>query len=258
VQGSRRPAFAAALAIAAGACGETSETDAAPTSSTVTAAKATAAPRQEWSAFSEPGWEVESAVEGQLTAGGDGDAVLVLHGTDPAKIVRNDSLGPEVLDLNPRKLVFLLRGDGVYRKTAEIAGFLPPANSEDAPCLIDPLEEGGITISGNVLDVQTHYWTSCGSYGVTHETYKFRKEGERFRLIGYDRSEWSRSTHDEDTVSVNFLTGRRETASGSLDDEPTVARPKNVTRIDAEKYWLDALPLGGCQAVEAELSWCFD
>jgi hypothetical protein len=238
--------------------GKTDEAEPAAAPSQPSQAFASAAKPQDWSRFAGPGWEIEKVVEGKLTPGGEGDVVLLLHGTDPAKKVSNDGLGESELDLNPRKLVFLERHGGEYRKAGETSGLLPPANSEDSPCLTDPLEEGGISISGNVLEIGLQFWYSCGSWYVTNETYKFRKEDDRFRLIGFDRFELHRATQDTEKTSVNFLTGKREISTGNDVSEPPKPFVKKVSRIGGQKYWLDSLPQNGCQGESQDINWCFD
>jgi hypothetical protein len=49
--------------------------------------------------------------------------------------------------------------------------------------------------------------------------YTFRLEKERFRLIGYDSYNVNRGSGAVDQVSVNFLTGKVEKSTGSIESD---------------------------------------
>jgi hypothetical protein len=76
------------------------------------------------------------------------------------------------------------------------------------------------------------------------ETFKFRLEKGRMRLIGAEEDSYSRSLGDKMLTSTNYLTGKRKVTSGlnQFDDEPS--RPK-VTweELESKKpLYLEDLP----------------
>lgn len=160
--------------------------------------------------FVPSGWRLHSLHAGDLDRDGRPDLVVVVEENDPAKHRPNDFLGEPDLNLNPRRLIIALQGPQGYRAVQKVDGFLPSENEADTPCLLDPLAGGGLSIAKGVLVVEMNYFLSCGSYWTTRETYRFRHENGRFRLIGFDEWSFSRATHEETSESTNFLTGRRK------------------------------------------------
>ena len=217
--------------------------------SATTASAATAAPPQ-----APAGWKVVATTSGDLTGDGKPDLVQVIQRTDPKLVIRNEGLGSDKLDTNPRRLLILARAGATYRQLAAIDGFIPPAADAETPCLADPLDEGGIAIARGVLTVDLRYWLSCGSYGVTGTTFKFRHEAGRFRLIGFDRMEFSRSSGEGEKVSVNFLTSRKSMTPFAIDD--SIPERLKWTRIKPQKYYLNTLSLSACVPIDAVTTLC--
>ncbi|MDR2872135.1 MAG: hypothetical protein LBV45_06370 [Xanthomonadaceae bacterium] len=172
-------------------------------------------------------WELIATATGDLNRDGIEDAVLILEQTDPANLVSNEGLGSSILNLNPRRLLILLKTPEGYQQALSRDNLLPSQNDNDAPCLADPLlEEGGISISDGKLMIQLGAWLSCGGWGVSHETFTFRLENARFSLIGYDYSTFARNSGEASEESINYLTGRRKTTTGLNifgDSEPKVS-----------------------------------
>ena len=161
------------------------------------------------------GWKLISTTIGDLNKDGVEDAVLILEEMNPANFKPNKMLGPSVLNVNPRRLLVLLKTHGAYRKILSKDSLLPSANDEDSPCLDDPLmEQGGISIRNGKLAIRLGTFLYCGSYGVNYRTFTFRLENTRFRLIGYDYSEFSRSSGEASECSINYLTGKKKTITG--------------------------------------------
>ncbi|QMT40026.1 hypothetical protein [Neisseria shayeganii] len=201
----------------------------------------------DFSALVPQGWKLDYSAEGDLNGDGQADAVIVVRGQDPAKMVRNEGLGASELDTNPRQLlVFLRQGQG-YQLAAANRDWLPPAGSTETPCLQDPLEEGGIGIKNGRLTVMLHYWLSCGSWGVQNNTYTFRLEGRRFRLIGLDQVSYMRNSGEKTMVSTNYLSGRQKTVTGAnmFEDEPNRHRERWRNLANRTRWYLDGpLPNG--------------
>ena len=169
----------------------------------------------DFSAWKPAGWKMVAGAEGDLNGDGAADAVIVLQQQDAAKIVANDGLGNPTLDTNQRQIKVLLRQGAGYRLVAENRSWLPSAGDVDMPCLADPLlDEGSIEINRGVLKVSLGYWLSCGSWGVSRDTYTFRWQQNRLRLIGWDGVEFMRNSGDMTERSINYLTGRQKTVTG--------------------------------------------
>lgn len=190
------------------------------------------------------GWKLIAHKTGDLNRDGIDDVVLVTEETNPANFKENpEPLGPKILNLNPRRLIILLNSPNGLKEILSRDDLLPSENEENMGCLADPLENGGISIVGGNLAIELQMWLSCGSYGVTHETFTFRLQGTRFHLIGYDRSESSRSTGERSEFSTNYLTGKKKITTGLNDFEDS--KPKvSWKRLSAKRaFFLDELSL---------------
>lgn len=183
-------------------------------------------------------WRIVARAAGDLNKDAKDDIVLVIEDTNKENFLENESLGERTLNVNPRYLVILFKDGKGYRLAALNKNFIPPANDEDSLCLAEPLlQEGGVSIKKGVLLIDFHYWLSCGSYGVSHECLKLRWQDNKFVLIGYDSSEYSRSLGDESSESINFITKKKATITGGNIFDETQNKPKTVWKtIKIDKF----------------------
>jgi len=191
---------------------------------------------------------------GDLTGDGRPETVLIVRGTDPARVIANDGLGARSLDINPRRLLVFEKTAGGFRQIAASDHAVPPSGSEETPCLADPLEDGGLSVSRRVLSLHLRIWTSCGSWGTASNVYKFRLEGDRFRLIGFDKTEFMRNTGSGEQISVNFLTLRKKVSPYSIDGE--AKGEVRWSSIEPQRHYLDTLDIGECPQVDRETYLC--
>jgi len=210
-----------------------------------------------WDNFVPAGWVLESAQEGDLNGDGEPESALVLLQDDPAFRVSNEGLGAEILDTNPRRLLLLSSSGGALHEVQAIDGFLPPPGDTENTCLADPLAEGGVTVRNGKLFVAMQDWLSCGSYGVTNRTYTFRLESGQLRLIGYDRTDFSRASGEGAELSANYLNGRMKLTEGVqiIGDQETRAKERWMQFPAAPVHAQDITPWE-CLASERAAGWC--
>lgn len=207
---------------------------------------------KEWIA---PGWKMISSSTGDLNQDGNADWVLVLEEENPANRKPNEVLGPRVLNLNPRRLVVLLQTASGFHQVLTADRFIPSENDEDSPCLADPLlEYGGIQVLKGVLKIELGYWLSCGTYHVSHTTFAFRYENNRFRLIGLDGSEFMRSGGEGSEYSTNYLTGMQKITTGLNEFEESMPHTLWKKIPTGRKFYLDELD-SSCDPSDEE-GWC--
>jgi hypothetical protein len=65
---------------------------------------------------------------------------------------------------------------------------------------------------------------SAGGWGMGATTYTFRWQQGALRLIGYDYTNVQRNTGEMDTQSINYLTRRMKTSTGSISDDAQKTR----------------------------------
>jgi len=181
--------------------------------------------------FIPKGWKQIAIAKGDLNKDGTDDVVLVIEDTDKKNFIPNENMGSKTLNVNPRQLLILFsdKATGFYNLAIAQETFIPEANSEEDPCLADPLlEDGGIAIKKGTLVIDLHNWVSCGSYWAGHITYVFRYQEGSFMLIGYDTSEYNRATGEQNKTSINFNTKKKSTTTGDNILEDVPAKPKTV------------------------------
>ncbi|MDO5640415.1 MAG: hypothetical protein Q4G28_11175 [Neisseria sp.] len=178
------------------------------------------------------GWQPLLYAAGDLNGDGRADAVMIIQQQNPALRLQNDGFGMKILDTNPRRLLVWLREGGGYRLLVQSRdGLIPAAASAESPCEADPLDsvmDSGLSIRRGSIYLTLAYWYSCGSWGTQSQTYQLRHQRGSIRLIGLEQRDFSRNTHDETRISVNFITGQiRQTGGINLDD-PERHRPRTT------------------------------
>ena len=178
-------------------------------------------------AFLPNGWKIIYEVKGDLNKDNLTDYVMIIENTDRKNIIKNDGMGAKELNVNPRMLLVLIKDKNGYTLAARNQKFIPTQNDTTSTCLADPLAEtGAISIVKGTLILSYQYWLSCGSYGVTNNKYIFRFQDNKFKLIGFEGDSFSRSSGEENNISINFFTKKKsETSGGNMFDEK-VNKPK--------------------------------
>ena len=180
----------------------------------ISTAWAKAETKAKYQSFIPHNWKLMEKVQGDLNGDGQADLALIIEKANPENIVKNDSLGSPELNLNPRKLLVLLKKPQAYQLAAS-NDFLPAEGDTESPCLADPLAEGeALAIKNGLLKIGLHYWLSCGSWYVSNHLYTFRYQDQSFKLIGYDSNDFHRASGDITERSINLLTGKVKSTSG--------------------------------------------
>ncbi|MBK9164080.1 MAG: VCBS repeat-containing protein [Acidobacteria bacterium] len=165
--------------------------------------------------FTPRNWTVMASAEGDLNKDGRPDCVLVLKGTDRRFIYKNDGLGSEEFDTNPRVLaVAFADAKGGFRLHVQNNSFIVMS---DSPTMTEPFQD--VSIKRGVLTFIFEEFYSAGSWSMSNRTYKFRYQNGEMTLIGVDKTSVQRNTGDIETRSYNLSTQRMTIEVGNISDD---------------------------------------
>ena len=182
-------------------------------------------------------WHVLAKAEGDLNADKIPDTVLVVEETDPKKIVKNEGMGPPMLDKNPRRIMVLIREGDLYRNAGQSDQLIQEKNP--APCLDDPFSR--VEVKNGLLKLSLSSFSSCGGWGSSRTVLTFRFEDGRMRLIGEDSDEFMRNSGEKTISSINYLTGKQKVISGLNEFEPSKPKTHWETLPTSPNKYLDEL-----------------
>jgi len=188
------------------------------------------------------GWKLLEVVKADLNSDGRDDLVFVREEDDSKKITKELPANDGVRNLNPRVLVVLLAEEGGYRKLAEYPKLIPPAFDPMYDMMDDRFN--GIYAKKGILTVGYRYWASAGTWWMSMESYKFRLESGRLRLIGSETDSFHRGSGEKDLVSTNYLTGKVKRTSGlnEFDEKESEPKIKWETLPSRKPIYMDELP----------------
>jgi hypothetical protein len=164
--------------------------------------------------FIPKGWRIEARAAGDLDRDGKADLALVLRGTDPANVIREE-MCEERLDTNPRIVAVLLATPrGGYRLAADSHELIP---RRDNPCQVDPFSDPGqIAIEAGTLRIDLERMMSAGGWDAGTTTFRWGWRDGALKLIGFDHSSVRRNTGALTIVSINYLAGRVKIRTGNV------------------------------------------
>lgn len=179
------------------------------------------------SGFSPNNWTVMASAEGDLNTDQRPDCVLVLKGNDSRFIYKNDGLGSEKFDTNPRILaVAFAEGDKGFRLHVQNNSFIVMA---DSPTMSEPFQD--VSIKGGILTFIFEEFYSAGSWSMSNRTYKFRFQNGEMTLIGVDMTSVQRNTGDIETRSYNLSTQRMTIEVGNIGDDGKGKTTRKAIRV---------------------------
>ncbi|EFE85731.1 hypothetical protein [Fusobacterium periodonticum] len=164
--------------------------------------------------FIPKGWKEILATSGDLNKDKLEDVVIIIEKDDEKNIKKNNTIGPNYLNLNPRILLILFKQkDGTYILVDKNdKGFIQSENDEQNPTLMDTLS--GIDIKNNTLKISHDYFLSVETWSALQSVFTFRFQNNRFELIGFDNNLFVRNSGEQEKFSINFLTNKIKTTSG--------------------------------------------
>lgn len=165
--------------------------------------------------FVPEGWALETEIKGDLDKDGSDDVVLVLRDRDPANVLKPQwAEAGETVDTNPRILAAALATKDGFHLILDNHTLIPRVTSSFES---DPLSEvGGVSIDRGSLKVAIYYFPTAGGSDAGFCTFRFRYDGQDFRLIGFDNDNTNRISGETSIVSVNYLTGKATVETGSI------------------------------------------
>lgn len=182
-------------------------------------------------AFVPAGWRLEHLARGRLDADDLEDALLVLRMDAPGNVVDNSGYGPDRFDTNPRMLVAVVAAaDGGWQRVMVDHALIPRPESPVMDDFLDNDAASAVRIrSDRTWSVALRSWASVGSWSMRQAVHTFRLEGGCMRLLGHDDMHLHRATGEITWTSVNYLSGRAWTQSGSI--ETDARGPQRWTRL---------------------------
>ena len=75
--------------------------------------------------FIDKDWKIISKAEGDLNNDGEKDIALVIENTDKNNFVKNENLGSDTLNLNPRRIIVALKSKDSYLLKVDNVHFIP-------------------------------------------------------------------------------------------------------------------------------------
>lgn len=170
-------------------------------------------------AFVPKGWKLEKQQSGDLNKDGQDDLLLLLRMDDRKNILKNEGLGQDSFDTNPRILAVAFSNGTGKAFTLALENHTLIARTED-PVMDDPVgESGGVAIERGTLKVDLYSFASAGSWSTGTTTFRFRSGKRGFELIGYDSSSTQRNSGEVEVVSINYLTGKVQISTGTISDD---------------------------------------
>lgn len=159
-------------------------------------------------------WETVGKAQGDLNGDKIEDSALVIKANLSKFLNKNDGLGSNPFDTNPRILVILFQDQDGYRIAKQSNTFIV---APDSPTQLEPFQE--LRIKNGVLELRFELFSSAGSWSMTSSSYRFKFLNGEFVLIGADKTDSMRNSGEMESRSYNFLTSRLKVSTGNFSSD---------------------------------------
>jgi len=172
-------------------------------------------------AFVPKDWETVGKAQGDLNGDKLEDCALVIKANLSKFLNKNDGLGSNPFDTNPRILVILFKDQDGYSIAKQSNTFIV---APDSPTQEEPFQD--VSIKKGVLELSFQLFSSAGSWSTTSSSYRFKFLHSGFVLVGADKTDSMRNTGEMESRSYNFLTSRLKVSTGNFSSDREKVRWK--------------------------------
>ena len=159
-------------------------------------------------------WETVGKAQGDLNGDKLEDCALVIKANLSKFLNKNDGLGSNPFDTNPRILVILFKEQDGYRIAKQSNTFIV---APDSPTQEEPFQ--AVSIKKGVLELSFQLFSSAGSWAMTSSSYRFKLLNGEFVLVGADKTDSMRNSGEMESRSYNFLTSRLKVSTGKVSSD---------------------------------------
>ena len=159
-------------------------------------------------------WETVGKAQGDLNGDNIEDSALVIKANLSKFLNKNDGLGSDPFDTNPRILVILFKDKDGYKIAKQSNTFIV---APDSPTQLEPFQE--VRIKNGILELSFELFSSAGSWSTTSSSYRFKFLNGEFVLIGADKTDSMRNSGEMNSRSYNFLTSRLKVSTGNFSSD---------------------------------------
>ena len=171
--------------------------------------------------FVPQGWETVGKAQGDLNGDKIEDYALVIKANLTKFLNKNDGLGSDPFDTNPRILVILFKDADGYKIGKQSNTFIV---APDSPTMSEPFQD--VKIKNGVLELSFELFSSAGSWSMTSSSYRFKFLNGEFVLIGADKTDSMRNSGEMESRSYNFLTSKLKVSTGNFSSDRQKVRWK--------------------------------
>lgn len=151
------------------------------------------------------GWKLLASAENDINHDYIPDLVVIALPDFPENIQTRED-GYQINKNSPIVAIYFGEG-GVYKLWNSAISIIESADE------FSSLDEVSASISAKgVVTIGYKMFYSAGSWGVPTNKFVYRYQNHDLFLIGYDRITLNRATLEEETVSYNFLTHKKQTS----------------------------------------------